>query len=307
MRLMLCLCLIGLVPIGILGAAASAVGHDSLSPSGALHRWLPNERWVMRHWIPFDEHTLQADLGLPGRQLESFTLNDHHTLAALARQRGIDVDSLTDDLVAPWRKQVDEERLALLRDRTQRVLTQGHLAQHVFFHVFHSFGLAPVARELFGVSSHHLDVLRMHGMTPLAVARRHGGEPERVIVRRLVRLLRRHRNIAVARREELPAEADRFLARQIARLPCWVRSLRPTTDPGNPYGKGIHEHGSHPRDWPQTARQRRDDERRVEQFRRALQWTCWPRIPRWTRTTRNSARPWLRGQGDILGATRTGG
>ena len=266
----------------VFAMAPVARAHDSLGPPDAPHTgWPPDEDWVMEHWIPFDEARLQAALGLPGVQLEAYTLNDHHTFAELARRRGVDVDALADDLVAPWQGQVAPAELAVLRDRTVRVLTQGHLAQHVFFHVFHRFGLEPVAPRLFGVSAHHLNALRLQGMTPLEVSRRHGGASEAEMIRGLAALLRQHRDDAVAGRQEPAAEADRMLARQLARLPCWVRSLRPTADPGNPYGKAIRQHGPHPRAWPSTAQERRVDEARAERFRRHMRWTCWPRLPRW--------------------------
>jgi hypothetical protein len=125
-------CLLGLFAIWIVGIPPVAIAHDNLAPRGAPHRWLPHEPWVMQHRIPFDEARLQAALGLRGRQLESYTLDDHHRLADLARWRGLDPDALADELVAPWRSQVGDDELAVLRKRTMRLLTQGHLAQHVF-------------------------------------------------------------------------------------------------------------------------------------------------------------------------------
>jgi hypothetical protein len=86
----------------------------------------------MRHWVPFDRERLERALRLRGRSLEAYLFNDHHTLAELARRRGINVNWLADHLVAPWQPIVDAQNLAVLRGRTVRVLTQGHLAQHVF-------------------------------------------------------------------------------------------------------------------------------------------------------------------------------
>ena len=37
---------------------------------------------------------------------------------------------------------------AVLRDHTLRLLTQGHLAQHVLFHSFHTVGLEAATRRL---------------------------------------------------------------------------------------------------------------------------------------------------------------
>jgi hypothetical protein len=267
-----------------LGIAAIALGasparaHDSMAPAGELHQWLPNDRWLQEHWIPFDRRRLETALGLHGSDLESFLVNDHHTLAALARQRGVDVQRLADELVAPW----PAARRAELRGRTMQILTQGHLAQHVFFHVFHSLGSSTVAADLFGVSADELDALRLRRRTPLDVALEHGKD-EAGLTAGLVRLLRSHRDAGVARGESWPAEADRMLARQVATLPCWLQSLRPSMDWGSPYGKALAQHGAHARGWPSTPAELRIDDRRVHRFWRRLRWTCWPRVPDWRR------------------------
>jgi hypothetical protein len=73
-----------------------------MAPPGAPHQWLPGDQWLQSHWIPFDQRDLERALGLHGRGLEAYLVNDHNTLAALARRRGVDVDveQLADDLVA---------------------------------------------------------------------------------------------------------------------------------------------------------------------------------------------------------------
>jgi lambda repressor-like predicted transcriptional regulator len=259
----------------------TALAHDSLAPPEAPHQWLPDEPWVKEHRIPFDERRLDRVLDLRGGELEAYLFDDHHTLAALAERRGISVDALADYLVAPWTGRVSEGRMAELRDRTVRLLTQGHLAQHVFFHIFHRFGLHPVAPRMFGVNAAHLDRLRKRGFTPLQVASRHGGATRRAMIAALRRLVRARNRRAVAMRESWPSEARRMQARQLRLVPCWVRSLTPTADPGNPYGKGLAEHGPHVRGWPTTARERRIDEQHVETLRRHLQRSCWPKVHRW--------------------------
>ena len=127
---------------------ASAGAHDSLAPLGASHNWLPEEEWVGRHWIPFDEQALKAELGLKGRDLHAYLYNDHRTLAALSD----DPQALADRLVAPWQGITDAHR-AVLRERTLRILTQGHLAQHMFFHVFHGAALHMASNELLGMDA----------------------------------------------------------------------------------------------------------------------------------------------------------
>ncbi len=262
-------------------AVPVAVAHDSLSPAGAPHTWLPDEDWVMRHWLPFDERTLSARLGLRDRELEAYLYNDHRALADLARARGILVASLRDELVGRWRSLVDEQRYLVLRDRTERVLTQPHLAQHVFFHIFHSGLMSSHPEVHFGMPGHGVNHLRVEGLTPLEVAARGGVSPE-VLRAGLVRFFRDEHDEGIRRGVAWPDESGRILARQLARLDCWLRRPRPGDDPGNPYGKARFWHGPHSRGWPRTRRQRRANDRRVERLRRRLRPSCWPRPAAWS-------------------------
>ena len=80
---------IGVLAVGVwLGAAGGiSYAHDSLAPAAASHNWLPEEEWVTRHWIPFDEQALKAALGLRRRDLQGYLYNDHRALATLAQAR----------------------------------------------------------------------------------------------------------------------------------------------------------------------------------------------------------------------------
>jgi hypothetical protein len=258
---------IGLLTVSL---AAPARAHDSLAPRGASHNWLPTEEWVARHWIPFDEQALKAELGLKGRDLHAYLYNDHRTLAALSD----DPEALADRLVAPWQGIGDEHR-ALLRERTLRILTQGHLAQHMFFHVYHG---APIHR-LFGPETHaHRSA---SGETYAELALRHGIGLAAVKTW-LATEFETDRRDGVERLEAWPSEADRLTARRLSWLHCWLTRPPPGQDPANPYGKNRFLHGAHAAGWPATASQRREDDRRVDRFRRALPKSCWPIPPRWS-------------------------
>ena len=124
----------------------------------------------MGHWLPFDERALTARLALRTGDLEAYLYNDHRALADLARARGLDVARLRDELVAPWRPLADDQRYELLRGRTERILTQPHLAQHVFFHVFHDTAVAHDAQGTFGLPLATVHHLRIAGLTPLEIA-----------------------------------------------------------------------------------------------------------------------------------------
>lgn len=263
--------------VGLALFAAPAAAHDSLAPAGASHNWLPDEEWVHRHWVPFDSRVLGRALGLSGRELEAYLYNDHHTLARLARARGVGVDALVERLLAGWG---DVEQLDVLRERTRRVLTQGHLAQHVFFHVFHGLELHPHAEHVFGMGDDAYRRLREGGASYAEIAA-DGGVPVARLRTHVVETLVEDRRAGVTRGEAWPAESKRVYARTLARLDCWLKRPPAALDPANPYGKNRFLHGWHAAGWPKTAGERRVDERRVERFRRGLMRSCWPHPPRW--------------------------
>jgi hypothetical protein len=78
-----------------------------------------------------------------------------------------------------------------------------------------------------------------------------------------------------------PPQADRLLARQLARLPCWLQTPLAARDPSNPYGKARLAHGTHAAGRPATPTERRADEESVEQVRRSLRPGCWQRVSAW--------------------------
>src|SRR4051812_10688965 len=265
---------------GVGGCVPVASAHDSLAPPGAPHTWLPQEDWVMHHWIPFDERQLTTRLGIQARELEGYLYDDHRPLAQLASARGLSVELLSDELVAPWRLLVGPERYALLRERTRRLLTQPHLAQHVLFHVFHGSAVLHAAETTFGVNAATFQTLRVQGLSPVTIAERGGVSP--AVLRSSLLDEFEARAAEGARLGFTPAsESRRIAARQASTLDCWIYSARPGGDPTNPYGKARFWHGPHKRGWPSTSRQRRVNERRVERVRRSLRRGCWPIPPGW--------------------------
>jgi hypothetical protein len=265
------------------GAATPlARAHDSLAPPGALHTWLPKEGWVKRHWLPFDERQLTKRLDIGERELEGYLYDDHRPLADLATARGIDLARLSDELMAPWGLAASDPKYALLRDRTVRILTQPHLAQHVFFHVYHGHMVAHDPQRAFGFPDlATVRALRHSGLTAIEIAQR-GGVSTAQLRATLLEYFRDEADAGVHSGLAWPAESGRILARQIASLDCWMRRPIPGRDPSNPYGKALQWHGNHRAGWPATAAQRRADERRVERVRRALRRGCWRRPGPWS-------------------------
>jgi hypothetical protein len=230
----------------LLVLAAPAAAHDSLAPRDADHRWLPAERWVEKHWMPFDEASLYRELRVDTPALFEWLYDDHRTLAGLARRRGVDPAKLAKRLMAPRRASLSANEYRVLRARTQRVLTQGHLAQHVFFHVFHGAHLDHV-EHLFGVSVREYRRLRdRQRLSRYEIAER-GGRTRESLRRHVVEDLEQSSVTGVRIGATTRAQADLMLARQLRTVDCWLGRPAPKFDPWNPFGDRYAGHGPHRR------------------------------------------------------------
>src|SRR6478736_2011826 len=119
---------------------------DSEAPPGSPPHWLPNERWVMQHWLPYDETRLYTLLGVTRGDVWRWLRDDTRNLAGLAALHDWKAEDLARELVAPWRGKLREpERLQVLESRALRTLTQGHLSQHMFFHSLHQDAIPDAA------------------------------------------------------------------------------------------------------------------------------------------------------------------
>jgi hypothetical protein len=228
---------------------AGALAHDSHAPPGAPHRWLPDEEWIMRHWVPFDESRLYRELGVPESRVFDWLLNDHRTIADLARRRGVAVEGLPARLLANRRGRVTDRQYRILRRRAEDMLTQGHLAQHTLFHVFHGTHLTGPyeVRHWFGVSLSDWERLRLDGLTPNQIARRHGHEPAEVRSLVLAQVAQMADD-GVRHHATDRAEADTMLARQRRLANCWLKSPLARYDRDNPFGDRWGGHGPHAQD-----------------------------------------------------------
>ena len=230
--------------------AAPASGHDSLSPATARHNWLPKEDWSAFHWAPVDEVRLARLLGVTHRELYEYQADDHRTLAQLALSKGIDPLALREELLAPWKGRVPRAHLRVLRRNTSRLMTQGHLAQHVFWHPFHAPAYrrraAQAARALFGVSIATYRRMRRAGKTQVEIAAAGGRTPaqlRRVVVSHLVSEAREGVRLRLTPRSQMA----RMLERQKALVGCWMRKPLPHFDPEIPFGDPLSHHGPHER------------------------------------------------------------
>src|SRR3954447_14428721 len=206
---------------------------ESEAPKNAPAHWLPPEAWVYNHWLPYYETRLYALLGITRVGLWEQLRDDHRTLAQLAARHGWpDARKLAAALTAPEAKTAGPARAKVLRERALRTITQGHLAQHLFFHSLHQFGIASEAPAIFGVSDLEFRRLRRAELSPLAIARLHGRSPGGVEALAIAVL--RDRARTGVRGGAMPrTQADRLLRRQLSQLPRWLDQTRyngpPTT------------------------------------------------------------------------------
>ena len=216
-----------LAVLALVPAAAAAKSNDSLAPPDAPPHWLPPEAWVYNHWIPYDEGRLYALLHITREQLWQQLRDDHRNIAQLAARHGWrDPGRLADALVAPWRAHVSAARLAVLRGRAVRTITQGHLSQHLFFHSLHQFAIPSRAPQIFGLSDAAFrDVRRTLELSPLTIARLHGRSPARVEALSVAALRERAR-AGVAGHAITKRQARILLRRQVTQLPRWLGQAR---------------------------------------------------------------------------------
>ena len=211
--------------LAMLVAAPAAAAQDSLAPPGAPKHWLPDEQWVSLQWLPFDEQRLYALLGQDRGDAFRWT-RDEKTLAALAARTGWSVDGLADALVAPRRVELDPERFAAIRERTERVLTQGHLGQHLLFHSLHQTAIPDRASEIFGTRTDDEFLrLRRAELSPLTIGEINGRT--RVdMARGSIDALRDAARLGVDEGGLAPQQAEVMLDRQLRAVPRWLAQSR---------------------------------------------------------------------------------
>jgi hypothetical protein len=228
-RFALALALVALLAAAALGPRG-APAQDSEAPPGASPRWLPCERWVMEHWLPFDELRLARLLDVSSETLRAWLRDDRrHTLAQLVERRGETVEGFADRLLAPRRPGLSEARYATFHRRAVRVLTQGHLAQHILYHPMHQPAIALDARRIFGVRAVEYRRLRLTGWSPARIGRANG-RSRRQVLRATERVLRRSARLGIARGEMPRAQAWRYFRLQRGVLAHWVAT--PIRKPG---------------------------------------------------------------------------
>jgi Tol biopolymer transport system component len=218
-------------------AFAAGVPDPDAPPDSAPH-WLPGEAWVSNHWLPYDETRLYRLLRIKRSDVWQQLRDDRHNLAHLARRRGWSPPRLATALVTTWRGRVSPARLRLLRSRALRTLTQGHMAQHMFFHSLHQFAVPARARRIFGLPRERYLALRRAELSPVQIGMLYGRSPARVQAAVIATL--RERSHAGVRTRSTPARQARLLlSRQVSQVPRWLQQSRYNGPPKT------HHHGPH--------------------------------------------------------------
>jgi len=237
MRRIPALALLTVIASGAVAAPAGAA--DSDAPPGSPPNWLPNEPWVNELWLPFDEERLPAALGMTRGKVFSWIRNDgSHTLAQLAARKSIKVDALAARLVAN-RTDLSTAQRARVRSYSRRVITQGHLAQHLLFHALHQSAIPERANAIFGTpSAKAYGRLRVAEVSPLDIGELHG--VTRVEMRRRTSAaLRAAQQRGIRARIVTPAQAKLQLDRQLGQIPRWLGQGRYNGPPKSIGGKSI--------------------------------------------------------------------
>lgn len=220
-------------------AAVKAVkkSPDSDAPATAPAHWLPPAAWVYNHWLPYDEGRLYSVLGITRQELWAQLRDDHRTLAGLAAKHGYpDPEKLAAKLVAPRAAKLGPARAAEMRRRAVATITQGHLAQHLFFHSLHQFAIPSAAPDIFGVTDASFRELRRSELSPLQIGRLQGRSPSS-IEGEAIGVLRERMRAGIADGSMTKAQGALLLHRQLTQLPRWLDQARyngpPLTHDGN--------------------------------------------------------------------------
>jgi hypothetical protein len=197
--------------------AAHAPAKDSLAPKSAGDRWLPCERWVLYHWNPIDSTKFYELTGSTQRELYVWTRDDDsHDLADFIKTKKLDPKKIVreslaiDDSTSPRVK-------TILNKRANRLLTQGHLAQHVFFHWFHNPAIRQNAKEIFGMNPWDYARARRLGYSPADIGKLKRGYTREQTADRIIKVLTRYEMRGEKGGATSKTQADRYV-RDIKRL-----------------------------------------------------------------------------------------
>lgn len=259
---------------GLIGTTA-ATAHDAPMPNTARHGLLINERWVMAHWVPFDEREAERALDLAPGQLTAYLYNDHHTIAQLAAQRHVPFEGLVERLSA-WTADAPAADKAVIEQRIRLVLVSGHLAQHLVGHVFHGVAYTTTLVNRSGLSSQAFADHRDHGWSYTKLIERNGVDMKPVEAL-LASRVAKNQTRGVTQGETPRSEADRLGERQSGRLHCWLTRPSQYLDPAAPYDRRYtkHDRGHTVADVPTNRSEQDVEDRLIADGLAGRPKSCW--------------------------------
>jgi hypothetical protein len=196
--------------------ASPAAAPDSDAPPGAEPDWLPDETWVLEHWIPYDQDLLARLLETDMAGLHDWMRGDR-PLVGLARRRGLTPSWLAWRLVERWRGRVSRSHHQELYSRALRTLTQGHLALHLFFHPTHSRSLNRLYAQLHA----HQSTAAQSGRSLIEIAQANGHSAA-WLRRKTLRFVRSSARRGVRLEATSRAQARRWLQHQEPAALRWL-------------------------------------------------------------------------------------
>jgi hypothetical protein len=218
--------LLALVLVALFAAAGSAQAFtpkpDPAAPRGAAPDWLPHEEWVGQRWLPFDEQVLERKLHLSATQVWLYLSSTGNSLNTLAKSRGVATHGLATSLVTRRHVPRKSRLWRTLRARTERVLSQPHLAAHMFGHVFHIWAVTLHTSQTLGVTSQQFQQLygKQH-LSFLQVAAA-GGVDEATLRRRVMAAADSSGTRGVAKGAMSASENRILRARDAAGFSSWA-------------------------------------------------------------------------------------
>lgn len=203
-------------------AAAFTPKADPAAPAGAPADWLPHEEWVGERWLPFDEQSLDHVLGMSSTQVWLYLSSTGNSLNALAQSRGVPTHGLATRILKGRRISQTSRLWRTLRSRTARVLSQPHLAAHMFGHVFHVWAVTLHTPQTLGVSSAQFQELYGQKHLSFAQVAQAGGVDEATLRERVIAAASASGARGVAK-HAMSARENRVLrARDAAGFPSWA-------------------------------------------------------------------------------------
>jgi hypothetical protein len=204
-------------------AAVNGPGPDPDAPAGAPGSWLPNEPWVMTHWLPYRESDLLRVLNTNRVELRAWL--NRRPLADLARAKGTSVAAVVEQLMRPVRSEYPSAYSTLLA-RALRTFSQRHLMQHMLFHPFHTPAFNAMVPKVVGLRWPEIIALRRSRLSIADIMRRQHRNPDAGMRKvRAAMVLAARRGVSTQSTPRLQARA--FLDEQERALP-----LRWNTAPG---------------------------------------------------------------------------